>query len=90
MTTPTPTLPAELASVLDAHGVAATVDGLLDAIQEVAPGKQIQLNYGLFEGARDVWNCWAGDMWPTFLGGPTALTALARAFAAMVEGEREP
>jgi hypothetical protein len=76
------TLPDDLAALLERHGVAATVDGVLAAFEARKSG--MQLTYLI---DRSGWVCWSHETWPRSFLGSTALAALARAFAAMVETE---
>jgi hypothetical protein len=83
-------LPPDLAALLDRHGVPATVDGLLAAFE--ARGYKVAVSsivLGRTEIRHEPWHAdWYHDQRLSRFRGPTALIALARAFAAMVgEGE---
>lgn len=85
-------LPPDLAAVLAAHGVPHTVAGVLAAIEE-SKRCWVALLGPATESARSGYWDVSLRYWPLGVlreihaDGPTALIALARAFAAMVEGE---
>lgn len=88
----TPTLDPTLAAVLDAHNVPATVDDIFDWFER--NGIRIWLD-GFRPGVKDDF-LWEAGTRSRFTRmnirqghGPDRLTALAMAFAALVEGESQ-
>jgi hypothetical protein len=81
-------LDPDLAAILDRHGVAHSVDALLQGFEEC--DCFVELARRWFEPPSVRWHASVSDHDPRTIikdfYAPTALTALARAFAAMVAG----